>query len=317
MAKIKKTYMEKREYRFMVIAKLKRTFQWLVIICAWTLFLLFIISPLIWPYAVFVQMGSIVIYVIVKIVAIVRFRGISKQNSIVFGSRGSGKGLIFQYAINSELRAISNIPYGEHVSVIAPQDYFESIKPNTFQNVLSGHVVKVNKVPEWEKIPYYLDDTAVMFPNIEDTFLKKNYKSMPLFITVQRHLYDTYTMINGQSIDRIVKYLRELQMDGLIKALKTLGKGYVWRHCPILRKIFIVKYRFYENLQAAEMGKVPFGKLGIVQPATDTIFMSTASALKAQYEGENGKIFDGILFIGKKSIKYDTRYYQTVFFNEN
>jgi len=129
-----------------------------------------------------------------------------------------------------------------------------------------------------------------------------------------RHIYGTYNPIQAQNIERLYKPLRELQDDGYIKALRTIGKSWLWRKLPVLRKYFVVSYRYYENLETALKGKLPFSRLGITNEIAQKLYMTTASAMKEQYIAENGEIEQGYVFVKRKTIKYDTRYYHKVFF---
>jgi len=294
--------------------KIKRVLEQIVITIIWAIWLILILLPLIWPYAILLWIFAPMIWLLIKIVCNQKLRHYGKDNIIVFGGKRKGKGLIFQHLINGVEKGLSNIPYGNNVTTVPLYDYFESIAPNTFEDMINGTIKKCKKVEAWEGVPYFLDDSALYLPSTEDSRLKAKYKSLPLFITAQGHLYDSYTVVNTQNIERLYKTIRELQMDGYIKAKETIGKGYISRHIPILRKYFIVKWRFYENIESAKNGLVPFSHLGITQRVTDPLYKTTASALKEQYEGQNGIITDGLLFIRRKDIYYDTRYYETVFF---
>lgn len=309
--------MNKIELKKQVKNLLIKVLQWTIIFISWVLFIAVIISPFYFPYAIIIAPFVITFLFVWILINHMRFNKKSHQSIIIFGGRGKGKGLLFQKAINSEDKALCNIPYGDNTIITDPDTYFDSIRPNDFQNAISGTIIKSKKVTEWEKVPYYLDDTAVYFPNTEDTFLKKHFKSLSLFITIQRHLYDTYTVLNAQNILRVYKNLRELQLDGYIKARRTIGKTYIWRHLPILRHYFIVQWRFYENIDSADNGLLPFEKMGIINRGTDLLYTSSAAAQKEVYKGEHGEILDGFIFINRKHIHYDTRYYSTLFFTDD
>lgn len=291
---------------------LLRAFQWLVISLVWALMFALIIATVIFPIMWLLTPLALMIIILLIKLSENRYSQYAHQNIIIFGGRGKGKGLLFQKAINMETQVLSNIDYGKDCDVVSPSVYFESISPNTFKEMIEGKHVQIELNKEWEGIPYYLDDTAVYFPNTEDTYLKKTYKSMNLFIVIQRHLYNSYTVINTQSLDRVYKNLRELQTDGYIKALGTYGKNehYIWNRLPILRHFMMVKYRYYENYDSAVNGLLPFEKLGIINRTSEPLYTTTASALKEQYEGQNGVIRDGMAWIGKKNINYNTRYFR-------
>jgi len=235
---------------------------------------------------------------------------------IIHGGKGKGKGVIFQYLINKESSCLVNIPYSidGHAIVLDPEEYFGSIKPNTAEKFLNKLVTIVSKRLEWEGLNYYLDDGLLYFPNYNDSLLKKLHPSMSLFLPTQRHLYNSYTVVNVQDIERFYKIFRELQLDGHIKALGTSGFGYIGSRLPILRRYAIVKWRFHEKQVSAIDNILPFEKLGVLQRAADPLITSTASALREQYNGLHGEIVDGSLWIKKKHLYFDTRYYHKTFF---
>lgn len=293
-----------------------RSFQWLIIVIIWVLWVSLWISMFLIPYALIIYpLISLIIIIAVKLQHL-RFVSFVQGNVIVHGGRGKGKGLLFDMALCYEKEAISNIQYGSNVEIIQPRKYFGSIAPNTSLSFLQGKITKVTKVQEWENKPYYLDDGALYFPNYNDAEIKKLYPNITLFLPIQRHLYDTYTVINAQNIERLFKPLRELQDDGYIKALKTYGKGYIWRRLPVLRKYFITRYRYHENLDSALANRLPFSKLGLVNQATSPLMTTTPEALKKQYEATNGVIVDGFIVRKRKHIKYDTRYFAKEFFED-
>lgn len=315
--------MIKKTMQFFKIKDKKKFIQRLIVVLKVNAYI-FVIVPLWMLYigSFFVPYGAPIwlllwfIFMIVKVLQKRRLTNAIKGNTITYGGRGKGKGMLFQVAMSSEESAMCNIPYGDNVKVVSPHDFYNSISPNTALKFLKGDVVIVNKRDEYEGCPYYLDDGALYFPNYNDNAIKALYPSITLLIPVLRHLYGVYNPIQAQSIERLYKPLRELQDDGYIKALKTLGKSWLWRKLPILRKYFITKYRYYENLESALRGKLPFSRLGITNEIAQRVYMTTASAMKEQYIAENGEIYQGMVFIKRKSIKYDTRYYHLTFFGK-
>jgi len=293
--------------------KLKRVLSWVIIVLLWVVWIGLIVGCFVWPYLVFFWLFGFPIVTIILWINHARFQNYGADNIIVFGGKRKGKGLMFQKLINHEVSCLANIPYAPHCEVVSPVTYFESIAPNTMLSFLNDVVVKTKKVDRWEKQNYYMDDGALYVSSSMDSELKKRFPTLPLFFTTQGHLYDSTTKINVQNIERIWKTIRELQVDGFIKARFTTGKGFIFSHLPILRKGFIVSWRYYENIDSAINGLLPFEKLGMLNTMTSSVYTTTASALKAMYEGQNGKIKDGFIWVSKKEITYDTRYYETVF----
>jgi hypothetical protein len=290
--------------------------SWIVIVLTWAVYIALHISMFVIPYMIVIFPLLVLIIKIVVKVNHMRLLYYLRANTILHGARGSGKGLIFQYAINKEAKAMCNMDYGKNVDVVPPSIYFNSIAPNNTNDFLKTRVIKIKKNNRYEKVPYYLDDGIVYFPNYEDNYLKLVYKPISLQQPINRHLYDTFTIVNVQSIDRLYKVLRELQMDGYIKALRTYGKGYILKRLPVIRKYLIVKWRYHENLESAINNRLPFSKMGLVNKTTSSLYTTQASAMKEVYDGENGLILDGIMFIKRKHIYYNTRYFHDVFFEE-
>lgn len=288
--------------------------QWFVIVLGWSIYIFSFIAMFIVPYWIVIYP---ILILIIKLIVFLNHRRLlsyAEGNTIVHGSRGAGKGLIFQYVANKQTEILSNVYFGPNTTLTSPKEYFESIKPNTSVLMVANMSVIVEKNEAWEKVPYFLDDTAIYFPNYLDSQLKKGYPSMSLFIPILRHLYDSWVIMNVQDIERSYKILRELQTDGYIKALRSNGKGYVWNRMPVLRKYMFVKWRYHEKLESAVNNVLPFNKLGIVNKTTERVFTTTASALKEMYDGQHGLINDGFVFIKRKHIHYDTRIFHEKLF---
>ncbi|MEM4395815.1 MAG: hypothetical protein QXW48_04470, partial [Thermoplasmata archaeon] len=238
--------------------------QWFIIILGWTIYIFSFIAMLIVPYWIIIYPILILVIKLIVFINHKKLLSYAEGNTIVHGNRGAGKGLIFQYVANKQSKILSNVYFGSNTILTSPKEYFESISPNTSALMVANMNIKVNKREEWEKVPYFLDDTAIYFPNYLDSQLKKDYKSMSLFIPLLRHLYDSWVIMNVQDIERSYKILRELQTDGYIKALRSYGKGYIWNKMPILRKYMMVKWRYHEKLESAVNNVIPFNRLGIV-----------------------------------------------------
>lgn len=248
--------------------------------------------------------------------AVMSVKKLTYYNAIIFGGKGSGKSnlMAFMAYLRRKDKPLSSIEFG-FTEVVPPETYFESIAPNNYKNMITGKVQKVIKNEAWEGRPYFDDDTGIRFPSHEDTALKKKYDSMSLFIPIQRHLYNSNTILNVQSIDRVWKILRELQVDGYIKALEVKGwKNIVWNTIPILKNHIRLKIRYYENHAAAEAGMLPFDQTGLADKMLDNVHMSQGRALKEIYESSNGNIKEIKIWIKKKHIVYDTRQFHKTFF---
>ena len=299
-------------YKFLFI--LLRSLQWFIIILAWILSTVFFVSVWVIPYViVIVPIVVVLIRIFIKLKHL-QFLKYAEGNTIIHGGRGKGKGLLFQYLALKQSKLLSNVSFGSNTTVIPPKAYFESITPNDAKKMVEGKQVIVKKNDSWEGVPYLLDDSAVYLPNYLDNVLKIIYPSMSLMIPIQRHLYDSWTCVNVQSIERMYKILRELQTDGYIKALSTSGKGYIWKRLPFVRKYFFVRWRYHENLDSALNNVLPIEKMGLLNRTADPLYTTSAEAMRKVYEGQFGVIHDGFIWIKKKHIYYDTRvFHETLF----
>lgn len=290
--------------------------QWFIIVMCWILFIAFWFLFLIWPYASLVYILIIPLWLLIKLFSYFKLKKLVTKSIIIYGARGSGKGILFNSAIRYYDAVLSNMDYGPNCKIISPYDYFESIAPNSFKNAITNDWFKVEKNDYYEGKPYFLDDTNVYFPNTEDSYLNKTYKSLPCTVTLLRHLYNVPLIINAQDLERPYKRLRELQLDGYVKALNTIGFGYISSRLPIIRHYAITSYRYYESLNSALSGLLPFSQLGIINSGSDVLYTSSASALKKQYDATNGEIYEGLCYIKKKQLTYDTRYFHSLIFGK-
>jgi len=235
-------------------------------------------------------------------------------NGIIFGGRGKGKGLLFQKRINADGKHFTNVPYNDKSEIINIKEYIQSIGDNTIKNTIDDTVKVVDKVEKFEGVNVYWDDVTIYAPNFMDAELKKMYPSMPLTLAINRHLYNAFMVISVQAVERPYKIVRELQTDFSIKALGAVGFGSIWSSIPFLRFFVSVKYRYYEEKKSAESGLLPFKPLGVINDATKQIYITSGQATKEVYTATNGLIYESRVFMRKSKIKYDTRYFHSLFY---
>lgn len=217
-----------------------------------------------------------------------------RNNVIVYGKKGSGKDLLFQMVINrrKELH-YSNINFGKNTMNINVSEL--SLFPNTFENVIDNNIEKVFPNLK-EHIDIYISDAGVILPSHYDYKLDKKYPSLAIFYALQRHLYQSNTHVNTQALTRVYKKIRE-QGDGYIKCLRAIFIG----------PIYIQQCIYYDRYESAEQSLLPMDKPLLNNPNT---------ALYNQYVATNG-IIKPLMFMGlTKNIKYNTRYFKSVFFKE-
>lgn len=239
---------------------------------------------------VFFRLRSNVNYIVSKF---------SNNNVIVFGPKGSGKDLVFQTVIASrKKRYLSNIPYGGDYDLVTPKDI--SVSPNTYNHLINGSVVEISK-KHYEGVDVYFSDGGIIFPSQYDNVLSKLYPSFPIYYALSRHLYNSNVHINTQALGRIWLKIRE-QADHYILCRRSFK--FLWW--------FFIKVTYYDTYSSAE------GKLRpMVVPWSVPIFgpkYKELKALKEQFEATNGIIRSMWLFVPRRRVKYDTRYYHKVFF---
>lgn len=222
------------------------------------------------------------------------FRG---GNVIVFGRKGKGKDLLFQYVINQRKKEhyYSNLNYGGDFTYIEPREL--ELPKNSYENFINNDIKKVEKNTNLEKADIYFSDAGIIFPSQYDNKLHKTYPSFTITYALSRQLYANNIHCNTQSLDRVWKALRE-QADSYFLIRKKLIM-------PFYIKLTIV---YYERYNTAKNEKLPFKK---------TLAMGKqAKALKKQFDAENGEIYQFNLRILKKSIKYNTRAYHDIIFTK-
>lgn len=276
-----------------------------------TFLLIFVISKGVWYWLGLVAILIIVVFILYRNSKIRKW---TKGNGVIFGNRGSGKGLILNYLIRKDkTKPYSNVPYGDKTENINVGEYFNVLYPNTLDSFINNDITIIDKTPylKYEKRNIYLDDVNIYFPNWADNKLKKEYPCMAVLLSISRHLFDNNMVITTQSADRPYKILRELQTDYGIQC-----KYSVWfnKYIPFLRHFVFTKYIYYENIE--NKGKLPFEGSNILGETGKGVYLTAGTATKKQYEAMNGKIRNGYLLQLKKKVNYDTRYFHEKVFGE-
>lgn len=216
-----------------------------------------------------------------------------KDSLIVFGKKGHGKSLLFQWisthfkTLHFKNGGLSNVPF----------DNCEKIKlntistaPNIYEEFLKGEIKPIKK-QDYEGKPVLIDDAGVFLPNFVDASLKKQYPSMPLAFALWRHLYNAPIYLNSQTVSRAWKMLRE-QADGFIKANRAF----------VFLGFYVISCTYYDKLQSAENDLRPIRvrKLNAFQKGEFDA-----------YNASNGQIVNFFVFGRlKKKTAYNTRYFR-------
>ena len=216
-------------------------------------------------------------------------------NVIVYGKKGCGKDLIFNFVINKRKEPYySNISYSEHTN----SHLFKKIglkevscEPNDYNRFVNDTIVKTPHLLK-EGANIYISDIGVFLPSYMDSKLYQKFPSMPIFYALSRHLYDTNVHCNTQNLERGWKALRE-QADFYVRCVRTY-KVFGW---------LITKVITYDNYESARKGLLPI----------KSRFLNKYSRAEVDiYNAQNGNIKSGHIFQRKKNIHYNTRAFEKI-----
>lgn len=219
-------------------------------------------------------------------------REFRKKNVIVFGKKGTGKDLVFQFVIRKRKKPYySNIDYGGQWEQTKVKDI--SVFPNTYDSLINDEVIPVH-LSFKEKQDIYLSDGGIYLPSWNDSKLYKAYPSFPIYYAVIRHLTDSNIHINTQNLDRVWKAIRE-QADFYVRTLKTFHIG----------PFFFTKVITYDRYQTAQECALPLRSRS---------FNEMSKAQLDLYNATKGEIRQG--WIINVSPRYDTRYFRKLFIKD-
>lgn len=221
-------------------------------------------------------------------------KGFVGGNTIVYGKKGKGKDLLFQYVINKRKDFYySNISYGGKHKIIPIKDV--SIYPNTYNKFILDDITRVDRT-FYEEKDIYISDVGNYLPSQYDSLLHKTFPSMPLLYSLSRHLYNNNIHVNTQSLERPWKALRE-QADFFVKC-----KGIIK-----LPFFLIIKVNTYDKYKSA---------LEELEPLSARILNKYSKAEVDLYHATHGEIKSGHVFVRKSKIKYDTRAFEKIVFKK-
>lgn len=216
-------------------------------------------------------------------------------NVCVCGLKGTGKDMLFaNVACRRGKEYISNTDYGGD---FIPFDYASTLalNGNTFRQFIKGELHPYTH-PYKDGTDIYLADVGVYFPAQECSFLDRDYKGIPLYMALSRHINNSSVHINVQNLSRAWTKIKEMS-DTFIRCLS----------CRVLGNIVIQKVIVYERLESCDLRvppcpyKVPlFGKRDIKE-------MYRMKLL--DYEVAHGAI-KPLLLIYKNLSNYDTRIFK-------
>ena len=203
------------------------------------------------------------ISLVVKIFGLVRFKGVvdlfKKHNVITFGSKGSGKDLLF-----SNVCAYRNQAYCSNMNYMEGNDKAPTCYPfnpvyiklggNMYRNFAEHSIIPYD-YPLPDNCDYYISDAGVYFPSQECSDLNRRYPEIPMFQALSRHLGDCRFHCNTQALNRIWDKIRE-QADIYILCKKCSVKR------GVVKQTLIIYDRYQSALDKVEPFKAPVHFLG-------------------------------------------------------
>lgn len=212
-------------------------------------------------------------------------------NVAVAGKRGRGKDMLTANVIVRRKKPyISNIDYGgEHF----PFEYDKiAVAGNTYRDFVSGNLKKY-VFPYPDGTDLYLSDTGVYFPAHYCNELNRDFKSLPTFFALSRHLGKSNAHSNSQSLSRCWDKLRE-QGDQYIVCLR----------CYVILGIVLQRVAIYDKYESAcqVMPRLRLPK-PLIESKREKLARRTAEEM---YKAQHGEIKFAWLLYRNKS-KYDTR----------
>lgn len=221
------------------------------------------------------------------------------QNVCVFGLKGTGKDLLFgNVIVRRGLPYISNCDYSEGLYFNQFDYSCIDLAGNTYKNFITGDV-KPYDFPYPDKTDLYLSDVGIYFPSQYCNELNRDFKSMPVYMAISRHLGLSNVHFNAQNLNRVWDKIREMSDTYIMCRWSVVLFG----------KLVIQGIRIYDKYQSA---------LDRVKPFRMKIPFGAKKEAKAMYDihkdsfiNSHGNIKNRLLIYWHKS-PYDTRLFKKI-----
>lgn len=217
-------------------------------------------------------------------------------NVSICGLKGRGKDMLMaNVVIRRKLPYISNMDYGgEHYDL----DFkLLDLGGNTYKDFLNS-TVKYYRYPYPDKTDIYISDAGVYFPAQYCNELNRDYKNLPAFAALSRHIGNCAVHTNSQALSRVWDKWRE-QSDIYI----------LCRRCFYVCGLVFQRITIYDKYQSALDRQQP---LRIPLPVFANKEMKLNRKIQlAQFEAAHGSIKSAWLIYRNKS-NYDTRRFKSI-----
>lgn len=220
----------------------------------------------------------------------------NEENTIVYGTKGKGKTLLFSIMSRScRYGWASNTDFKHNKGVIiTPSDV--SCAPNTWENVLNGDIKPIDKKWILESKSIFLDDAGVFMPNFAEYMLKIKYPSLPISFALWRHFYNAPIHLNSQDLGRSWKLLREQQ-------------------CSFIRVKSSFRFLFFGFVKVVYYDRIA-GATAEVDPYKAGFGNKYAKAEKESFHATYGEVKSYTVPFITFHHRYDSRYFHKEFFGE-
>lgn len=220
-----------------------------------------------------------------------------KGNVCVVGLKGTGKDMLFaNVAVRRMKPYISNTDYGGQY---IPFDYRETLalNGNSCREFIQGEI-KSYTFPFPDGTDIYLADTGVYFPSQEQPFLDKNFKGIPLFMALSRHLSQSSVHCNCQNLDRIWTKIKEMSDTYIL-----------CKWCKVILGVTFQLVWVYDRAESCQLRVPPC-------PYKPPIFCPRESRELWKMKILDYKVAHGdikpLLLIYKNKSNYDTRVFKSI-----
>lgn len=221
-------------------------------------------------------------------------------NVSVVGMRGTGKDVLFGNVISRRSKIyVSNVDY-------TLDDNFKSyVYSNfdcdmTYKDLIKGNI-KYYCYPYKDGTDLYLSDSGIYFPSQYNGELNKEFKSLPVFMALSRHLGQCNVHTNSQNLNRVWDKIREQSDEYILcrKCIFILGFVFQW--------VYV-----YDRAESCQKR---------IKPCQYTIPLFANREMKQRaklyfdnFENQNGSIKSYLLIYRNKS-KHDTYSFKDKFLN--
>lgn len=223
-----------------------------------------------------------------------------KGNVCVVGLKGTGKDVLFGNVVaRRKIPYISNTYYSKGLIPFRYEDL--AVAGNNYKAFVNNKLSHYD-FPFADGTDVYLADAGVYFPAQYCNELNRDFKEMPTYQALSRHLGESNFHVNVQNLNRVWDKIRE-QSDTYIMC----------RKCKFLfGKVVFMKITLYEKYDSC-VNRVQPWKVKLPFFASKEMRLSCDIA-RQQYANAHGRVENRFLLFWNKS-KHDTRVFKEMMHN--